>query len=60
MLSPDKFWDLYDSDFPAQTRSEARRLFRRAIRRGTRCRIPANQALWLGIFACCIAFITAS
>jgi hypothetical protein len=32
MLSPDKFWGLYDSDFPAQTRSEARRLFRRAIR----------------------------
>ena len=32
MLSPDKFFGQYESDFPAQTRSEARRLFRRAIR----------------------------
>ena len=32
MLSPDKFFEQYQSDFPAQTRSEARRLFRRAIR----------------------------
>lgn len=32
MLSPDKFFGQYNSDFPAQTRSEARKLFRRAIR----------------------------
>jgi hypothetical protein len=32
MLSPDKFFGQYCSDFPAQTRSEARKLFRRAIR----------------------------
>ncbi len=32
MLSPDKFFGQYGSDFPTQTRSEARKLFRRAIR----------------------------
>lgn len=32
MLSPDKFFGHYNSDFPAQTRNEARKLFRRAIR----------------------------
>jgi len=32
MLSPDKFFAQYNSEFPAQTRSEARKLFRRAIR----------------------------
>jgi hypothetical protein len=32
MLSPDKFFKDYHSDFSAQNRSAARRLFRRAIR----------------------------
>lgn len=32
MLSPDKFFGLYHSEFPVQTRNEARKLFRRAIR----------------------------
>lgn len=32
MLSPDKFFGQYNSDFPAQTRNKARQLFRRAIR----------------------------
>jgi hypothetical protein len=32
MLSPDKFFGQYDSDFPTQTRSEAGKLFRRAVR----------------------------
>jgi hypothetical protein len=32
MLSPDKFFEQYQSDFRVQTRSEARKLFRRAIR----------------------------
>jgi hypothetical protein len=32
MLSPDKFFGQYDSDFPAETRNEALKLFRRAVR----------------------------
>jgi|LauGreDrversion4_2_1035121.scaffolds.fasta_scaffold113502_3 hypothetical protein len=32
MLSPDAFFGRYHSDFPARTRNEARKLFRRAIR----------------------------
>lgn len=32
MLSPDKFFGQHDSNFPAQTRKEVRKLFRRAIR----------------------------
>jgi hypothetical protein len=32
MLSPDKFFEQHESNFPAQTRKQARKLFRRAIR----------------------------
>ena len=32
MLSPDQFFKLYHTDFPPQTRQDARKLFRRAIR----------------------------
>lgn len=32
MLSPDKFFMNYHLDFPAQTRSASRKLFRRAVR----------------------------
>ena len=32
MLSPDEFFKRYHSDFPPQTRPNARKLFRRAIR----------------------------